>query len=115
MYYAWVIQERNDVEVLQGWSDVGVGLGASCCRGTSPGQRRRTPFAARVRWTPWGALLAKLNHPAVLAGAAGRTVDLVMYPGLPHGFFAFAPEMKASEKWRLDTVKGMRWLLNVQA
>ncbi|EMC98864.1 hypothetical protein BAUCODRAFT_31136 [Baudoinia panamericana UAMH 10762] len=41
----------------------------------------------------------------------GVKTKLNMYPGLPHGFWSVAPQLKASEKFVQDSVKGVEWLL----
>lgn len=34
-----------------------------------------------------------------------------VYPGQPHGFWSIVPQMKASQKFVDDSVKGVEWLL----
>lgn len=41
----------------------------------------------------------------------GIKTQLVIYPGLPHGFWSAFPEAKFTKKFRDDTVKGVKWLL----
>lgn len=42
----------------------------------------------------------------------GGTLKLDIYPGLPHTFWAFYPELLSlCEKWAQDLVSGVRWLL----
>ncbi|KAF2135204.1 uncharacterized protein K452DRAFT_281860 [Aplosporella prunicola CBS 121167] len=38
---------------------------------------------------------------------------LQVYPGLPHSFWSFFPQLEASKKWKIDTMEGMKWLLKV--
>lgn len=40
----------------------------------------------------------------------GKT-KLETYPGVPHMFFAFFPQLKISQKFVEDTTKGAEWLL----
>lgn len=42
-------------------------------------------------------------------GVATRT-DI--YPGLPHGFWAFFPHLEVSAKQRRDAEEGLAWLLS---
>ncbi|KAJ6537143.1 Alpha/Beta hydrolase protein [Mycena capillaripes] len=41
----------------------------------------------------------------------GIQTKLDMYPGLPHGFHAFFPQLAASRKWDVDFRAGLGWLL----
>lgn len=41
----------------------------------------------------------------------GIKTKLEVYPGLPHGFHSVAPQLKSSQKFIDDTVKGVEWLL----
>ncbi|KAF2968506.1 hypothetical protein GQX73_g5105 [Xylaria multiplex] len=41
----------------------------------------------------------------------GVTTKLDVYPGLPHGFAEVLPNLKAAQKYRLDTKNGFGWLL----
>lgn len=50
-------------------------------------------------------------YERVLREEAGVKTKLDMYPGLPHGYWAFMPTMKASEKFRLEMLEGVGWLL----
>ncbi|KAL5526185.1 hypothetical protein ACEPAG_7524 [Sanghuangporus baumii] len=42
---------------------------------------------------------------------AGVPTKLEVYPGVPHGFDVYYPELKISQKWRADFHIGMQWLL----
>ncbi|KAJ7142953.1 Alpha/Beta hydrolase protein [Mycena epipterygia] len=42
---------------------------------------------------------------------AGIQTKLDIYPGLPHGFHAFLPQLAASRKWDVDFRAGLDWLL----
>ena len=46
-----------------------------------------------------------------LVREAGGTVKLDIYPGLPHTFWAFYPQVSAAKKWARDLVSGVYWLL----
>ena len=50
-------------------------------------------------------------YEKVLREEYGIKTKLDMYPGLPHGFWGFFPMLKSSDKFRLDMVEGMGWLL----
>jgi acetyl esterase/lipase len=41
----------------------------------------------------------------------GVKTQFTMYPGLPHGFWSFAPTMEISKQAVKDFVEGIRWLL----
>ncbi|KAJ7803887.1 alpha/beta hydrolase fold-domain-containing protein [Mycena olivaceomarginata] len=41
----------------------------------------------------------------------GIKTKLDIYPGLPHGFHAFFPQLAASRKWDVDFRAGLGWLL----
>lgn len=45
----------------------------------------------------------------------GTKTKVEVYPGVNHGFWAFFPHMKLSQKFVEDTRKGMEWLLQQQA
>lgn len=40
---------------------------------------------------------------------------LVVYPGLPHAFWAFFPQLEASKQAAPKVVEGFGWLLGKQA
>ena len=42
---------------------------------------------------------------------AGIPTKLDIYPGLPHGFWAVFPQLKAAAKHKKDTLEGFKWLL----
>jgi len=44
---------------------------------------------------------------------SGVPTKLDIYPGVPHGFSGFRPELKISQKYREDTNKGLKWLLSL--
>ena len=41
----------------------------------------------------------------------GVRTRMDVYPGLPHGFWAFFKQLKSSDKARVDIAMGMGWLL----
>ncbi|GME26458.1 putative lipase 2 [Neofusicoccum parvum] len=41
----------------------------------------------------------------------GTPTKLQLYPGLPHSFWSFYPQLQTSKKWVRDTLEGMKWLL----
>ncbi|KAF7341791.1 Abhydrolase-3 domain-containing protein [Mycena sanguinolenta] len=41
----------------------------------------------------------------------GVSTRLDIYPGVPHGFNAFAPSIAATKKWEADLRAGLKWLL----
>lgn len=43
---------------------------------------------------------------------AGVPTKLDLYPGVPHGFWAVYPHLKASQKFLEDGAIGLRWLLS---
>lgn len=45
----------------------------------------------------------------------GTKTKLMVYPGLPHGFWSMAPMMKVSEKFVQDSVDCVKWLLEQKA
>ncbi|KAK8187821.1 Alpha/Beta hydrolase protein, partial [Phyllosticta capitalensis] len=60
--------------------------------------------------------LDPLRDEALIFERELRTVHktptrLMVYPGLPHGFWGFFPQLKASAKWWRETVEGLKWLL----
>ncbi|OJD34456.1 ab hydrolase superfamily protein [Diplodia corticola] len=42
----------------------------------------------------------------------GTPTKLQLYPGLPHSFWSFFPQLQASKKWIRDTLEGVEWLLD---
>jgi hypothetical protein len=52
-----------------------------------------------------------LIYERVLREEYGIKTKLDMYPGLPHGFWGFFLMLKSSERFRVDMVEGMGWLL----
>ncbi|KAI9870595.1 MAG: hypothetical protein M1830_004066 [Pleopsidium flavum] len=52
-----------------------------------------------------------LIYERVLREECGVKTRLDMYPGLPHGFWSFFPDLKSSRKLLEDTLKGVEWLL----
>ena len=44
---------------------------------------------------------------------AGGAVKLDIYPGLPHTFWAFYPQVSAASKWAHELVSGTKWLLGM--
>ena len=43
---------------------------------------------------------------------AGVPTKLDVYPGLPHGFWAFFPQLSGSKKHDEDAREGLEWLLS---
>ena len=41
----------------------------------------------------------------------GVKTEMKVYPGLPHGFWSFMPQLKVSAAFIEDTVQGFAWLL----
>ncbi|KAF8583022.1 hypothetical protein K439DRAFT_1661517 [Ramaria rubella] len=41
----------------------------------------------------------------------GIPTKIECYPGLPHGFWAVAPSISLSKKYREDTLRGIKWLI----
>lgn len=56
-----------------------------------------------------------LIYESVLREDYGIKMRLDIYPGLPHSFWGFFPNLSSSERWRDDTLKGMGWLLVQEA
>lgn len=52
-----------------------------------------------------------LIYERVLREEYGVETKLDMYPGLPHGFWGSFPMLKSSDKFRVDMVNGIGWLL----
>ena len=53
-----------------------------------------------------------LIYERILREESGVTTKLDLYPGLPHHFWEFFPQLrKHVEKRTDDTVKGIQWLL----
>jgi len=52
-----------------------------------------------------------LIYERILREEHGIPTKLDVYPGVPHGHWAFFPMLKQSDKFREDQVKGMAWLL----
>jgi acetyl esterase/lipase len=52
-----------------------------------------------------------LIYEEVLRTECGVKTRLDIYPGLPHGFWAFFPMLSSSKKLKKDTIKGVAWLL----
>lgn len=44
----------------------------------------------------------------------GTPTKLQIYPGLPHSFWSFFPQLETSKKWVGDTLEGMKWLLETE-
>lgn len=47
----------------------------------------------------------------ILREEQGIKTKVDVYPGQPHGFWSIVPQMKASQKFVDDSVKGAEWLL----
>ena len=43
---------------------------------------------------------------------AGVETQIKLYPGLPHGFWSFFPQLKSSKKFMLDLALAFAWMLN---
>ncbi|KAB5583160.1 Alpha/Beta hydrolase protein [Coniochaeta sp. 2T2.1] len=43
----------------------------------------------------------------------GTRTKLQVYPGLPHGFWSFSPQLGKTKQWVEDTLGGVQWLLEV--
>ncbi|SMR43807.1 unnamed protein product [Zymoseptoria tritici ST99CH_3D1] len=52
-----------------------------------------------------------LIYERLLREKEGTATKVDMYPGQPHGFWSVFPQMKASQKFIGDSVKGVEWLL----
>jgi acetyl esterase/lipase len=52
-----------------------------------------------------------LIYEKVLREEYNIPTKLDVYPGLPHGFWSFWPDMKASTEFVNDATKGVAWLL----
>ncbi|KAK3672781.1 hypothetical protein LTR78_007367 [Recurvomyces mirabilis] len=52
-----------------------------------------------------------LIYERILREEQGIKTKVDVYPGLPHGFWSIAPQLKASEKFVEDSLKGVGWLL----
>lgn len=52
-----------------------------------------------------------LIYEKVLREDYGIPTKLDVYPGLPHGFWSFWPDMKASTGFVEDATRGVGWLL----
>jgi hypothetical protein len=42
----------------------------------------------------------------------GVSTKTDIYPGLPHGFWGFFPDLKISAKQKRDAEEGLKWLLS---
>jgi acetyl esterase/lipase len=54
-------------------------------------------------------------YERVLREELGIKTKLYLYPGLPHGHWAFLPSLKSSENFRREQIEGMSWLLQREA
>jgi acetyl esterase/lipase len=45
---------------------------------------------------------------------SGVPVKIDIYPGMPHSFWLFAPELEASKRCMRDIIAGFAWLLDVE-
>ena len=52
-----------------------------------------------------------LIYERILREDQGIMTKVDVYPGMPHGFWSIAPQLKASEGFVEDSVKGIQWLL----
>ncbi|SMR41619.1 unnamed protein product [Zymoseptoria tritici ST99CH_1E4] len=52
-----------------------------------------------------------LIYERLLREKEGTATKVDVYPGQPHGFWSVFPQMKASQKFIGDSVKGVEWLL----
>ncbi|KAH6659149.1 Alpha/Beta hydrolase protein [Truncatella angustata] len=43
----------------------------------------------------------------------GTKTKLKLYPGMPHGFWSFFPQLGKTPQWVAETVSGIQWLLDV--
>ena len=43
----------------------------------------------------------------------GTKTKLQVYPGLPHGFWSFFPQLNKTKQWFDETLEGIQWLLKV--
>jgi acetyl esterase/lipase len=53
-----------------------------------------------------------LLYEKLLRENHGVKTKLEVYPGLPHAFYSYFPDMEVSSKCLEDLVDGMRWLLS---
>ncbi len=52
-----------------------------------------------------------LIYERILREECGVKTRVDMYPGLPHLFWSFYPDLKRSRKLVDDTLEGVQWLL----
>lgn len=52
-----------------------------------------------------------LIYERVLRDECDVKTKVYLYPGLPHAHWAYFPFLKGSEKFRVEQVEGMGWLL----
>ncbi|KIX98387.1 uncharacterized protein Z520_05688 [Fonsecaea multimorphosa CBS 102226] len=52
-----------------------------------------------------------LIYERVLRDECGVKTRSYVYPGMPHGHWAFFPFLKSSDKFRVEQIEGMGWLL----
>lgn len=52
-----------------------------------------------------------LIYERVLREESRIDTKLYVYPGLPHGHWAFFPSLKSSAKFRIEQVEGVGWML----
>jgi len=46
---------------------------------------------------------------------AGVTTQVKVYPGLPHAFSEYLPQLKVSQKWMAEFLDGLGWLLSLKS
>jgi len=52
-----------------------------------------------------------LVYERILRQEQNTRTKLDVYPGVPHGFWSFFPDLNVSRKFVQDTVKGVEWIL----
>ncbi len=57
---------------------------------------------------PWRDSAIFYTH---LVSEAGAPTKMDIYPGLPHCWWPGYAEVSQTKKWAIDTVEGVRWLL----
>lgn len=52
-----------------------------------------------------------LIYERMLREESGVPTRMDLYPGLPHGFSSWWPKADFGQKQKIDSIKGLRWLL----
>lgn len=63
--------------------------------------------------TSGASQLTREQYYSHLRREAGSATKHIVYPGLPHTWWYFFPEISVTKRWARDLVDGVGWLLQL--